>query len=131
MADASHNDPVEIALRALAYLMQDEKALRNHAIESLAWLTLKDVQRITGFGKTKVLTLVQEGTIPMFRAPGSDEWRITRKAWEKCEARLVAAGMTRAAREDTSKRHSPGARPTPRYRPPAADSDNPLRRRKT
>jgi hypothetical protein len=96
-----HTDPAEIAAEVLVHLrglLADERsaeALRRVLDMEDQLLTVADIQRLTGFGRTKVDRLVQLRAIPMFRMPTDDgepkgDWRITRRAFREAAARGFA-----------------------------------------
>lgn len=85
--------PVDAVLDVLRHLATDADALHRLAVARRRWLTKGDIVDITGFSSRKVDQLIASRTIPMFRAPDSDEWRMTWKQWERCEQDLVREGL--------------------------------------
>ena len=62
-----------------AFGLLDDKTLHRLWISRQRWLIKADLMTITGFSQRKIDDLVARRTIPMWRAPGSHEWRLTQK----------------------------------------------------
>jgi len=84
-------------------LVEDDQFIRTYVREHLRLLTLEDLQAVTGFGEKKLRQLRDEGYLPMFRMPDSNEWRITREAWEASLRRMEKEGIT-TSRTKTRRR---------------------------
>lgn len=76
--------------------LEDLRAAR--AREEAGWLTVKDVAALTSFSEYKVKEMRRHGQIPMFLPPGSNEWRMTRKAFDAWERRVQEEGTPMEAR---------------------------------
>ena len=75
------------------YELMDDQTLHKLWLQRHRWLTKKDVATLTGFRMRKVDELVSRRLIKMWRAPDSDEWRITWDEWRRDEATLVREGL--------------------------------------
>lgn len=92
-----------LAMEVVRELVEDDQFIRTYVREHLRLLTLEDLQAVTGFGEKKIRQLRDEGYLPMFRMPESNEWRITREAWEASLRRMEKEGIT-TSRTKTRRR---------------------------
>ena len=88
----------QLILSRLEALQSDLRRLRDEPRLEAEWLSVKDVAEVTGFSEYKVKQMRRRGQIRMFLPPGSNEWRITRKAFDAWERRVVEEGTPMEAR---------------------------------
>lgn len=87
---------LEALVEAVRLVVREE--LEAERPRGRAWLTIRDLQMLTGFKRGKIDALRKSGDLPMFRAPGSNEWRMTWAAFEAWERRVVEQGMPTEAK---------------------------------
>ena len=80
-----------ILLEVLGLISDD--TLHKLWVRRHKWLTKKDLVAITGFSRGTLDRLVTLRKIPMWKAPGGHEWRITPKQWMACERQLIDEGL--------------------------------------
>lgn len=93
-ADALGVEPEKMA----ALMAAVSAAVSEGQARERAWLTLADLARLTGFSDDTLQAMRKRGDLPMFRAPGTREWRMTRRAFDLWERRVESEGLPVEAR---------------------------------
>jgi hypothetical protein len=91
-------------LDALNDLISDPGAVKRLFIRQHQWLTKEDLEEITGFKPRKMSDLITGGIIPMWKAPDSNEWRITLEEWKRVEAKIIRSGSRPEVRLKIARR---------------------------
>lgn len=91
---SNHSDHIEEALvDAWRDVLREEPTMRKLALADLQWLSMSDLEQLTGFSVQTLEKWLKKGWIRMFRPGDSREWRTTLRMWREDQAILIEAGM--------------------------------------
>lgn len=83
----------EAMISAWRTLAKDHEVMRRMAIAELQWLSLSDLEKLTGYEVKTIEKWRDRGWIRMFKPGDSREWRTTLQMWREDQSILIEAGL--------------------------------------
>ena len=90
---SSSDDIEEALINAWRDVLRESETMKRLALSDLHWLTISDLQELTGFSAATIEKWRDRGWIRMFKPGDSREWRTSLRMWREDQKILIEAGM--------------------------------------